>query len=211
MLRDESTNILEFTRDVRSDVGDVLLTESVLSWDIETSGLDWRTKQIGTCQIFAPKSNIVVIVNKIDQPDNLSLLLENARIKKIFHHAMFDLRFLRKEWGTQAKNIACTKIAAKLLQVPRRESGLKSLLHLFLDIDIEKATRLQKSEWTRRRLTKNQLKYAASDVIYLPSLFEVMSQELRKRGLADLANKCYRHLPVRTELEVRGYPDVYRY
>jgi hypothetical protein len=50
---------------VYSDLSDSLwaaFAESFLvAWDIETSGLDWREDQIGTCQLFAEGIGTVVV------------------------------------------------------------------------------------------------------------------------------------------------------
>lgn len=64
--------------------------------DIETSGLDWRSERIGLCQIYVPGATPALIkAKKNAKPERLLRLLSDTSIQKIFHHAMFDLRFLR--------------------------------------------------------------------------------------------------------------------
>lgn len=82
----------------------------LIAWDIETSGLDWRQAQIGTCQLFAPGIGAVVIsVSDGVRPTRLVSLLEDPRVPKVFHHAPFDLRFMMHAWGVKPASIRARK------------------------------------------------------------------------------------------------------
>jgi ribonuclease D len=74
----------------------------LIGWDIETSGLDWRSDRIGTCQIFAEDLGAAVVSLSGEMPVRLAGLLENAGVVKVFHHAPFDLRFMVHAWGGAA-------------------------------------------------------------------------------------------------------------
>lgn len=141
---------------------------------------------------------------------NVISLLEDAAICKVFHHATFDLRFLMSQWNASAKNVACTKIAAKLLfpnDLPNQR--LQSLTSRFLGITLDKAQ--QKSDWSATDYAKEQIEYAVNDVQYLPPLYAAMSEALDAAGLLVLARRCFAHIPTRVELELRGFGDVYTY
>jgi ribonuclease D len=177
--------------------------------DIETTGLDWKHDSIQTCQIFVPDFAIEIVRIESDMPLSLLELLEDYRIKKVFHHAMFDLRFFYENWGTVASNVACTKIAAKILEPKAKSHSLKPILKKRLGIDISKG--LAKSDWTVETLEPEQIRYAATDVAFLPQLLNVLEDALRKADRFTLAQACFQHIPTRVVLEVNGYGDVFTY
>src|SRR4051794_39086238 len=82
---------------LRGDLTEDLLVELSqaprVAWDIETTGLDWRTERIGTCQLFAPEVGVVIVQANDEVPDRLRQLLADPAILKVLHHAPFDLRF----------------------------------------------------------------------------------------------------------------------
>ena len=184
---------------------------SVVAWDIETSGLDWRSERIGLCQLLVKGQGLSIVkVKKNHKPPNLAAILEDASIKKIFHHAMFDLRFLCYHWRVNAEHIACTKIAAKLID-PQKTQGhtLASLAQQYLGVTLDKGSR--KSDWLTWGLSPEQLRYAGDDVKYLPDLLEVLLDELDSHNRRDLALKCFAHIPTQVQLEIQGYRDIYGY
>lgn len=179
--------------------------------DIETSGLDWSKDSIGACQVYIPGYAAAVVRPVIaDRPSNLIRVLENQHIRKIFHHAMFDLRFLVNTWKCDPCNISCTKIAAKILWPQSGQThSLKALLRDILDIEISKD--LQTSDWTTMSLSPKQLEYALSDVTYLPSLLDHLMEKLNDCGRGYLASKCFEHIPARVKLDLLGCGDVFAY
>ncbi|MGH1526501.1 hypothetical protein ACRAWC_21795 [Leifsonia sp. L25] len=71
-------------------------------WDIETTGLDWRSATIETCQLsFAGEVFVVQLLGN-QHPDNLSRLLAAPKVTKLFHHAPFDVRFMTAHWAVRA-------------------------------------------------------------------------------------------------------------
>ena len=198
-----------------TDVSDSFLKkaakEAIVAIDIETSGLDWRSQRIGLCQIAIPSGEVALLkAKKNSRPEKFLSLLGNASIQKIFHHAMFDLRFLAYHWSAKPANITCTKIASKLIDPEQIEGhSLDCLLERYLNVTIDKAER--QSDWLTWDLSDSQLAYASSDVIYLPKLFASLSAQLEKRGRWDLAQRCFAHIPTRVELDIKGFRDVYNY
>jgi len=153
-----------------------------------------------------------VVIIKINDtpPKNLSLLLSDNSVKKVFHHAMFDLRFMNYHWKVISSNIACTKIASKLIDIKNiNKHSLKSLLKQYLGVAIDKNEQL--SNWMSNSLTEKQISYAANDVIYLLPLLGILEKELKDVRLLKLAYLCFAHIPTRVELEILGYDDIYAY
>jgi ribonuclease D len=181
-----------------------------VAWDIETSGLDWRNDAIGTCQVHVQGGPTAIIRMDGNVPRRLVSLLSDPSLCKVFHHAMFDLRFMVYKWKAAPRNVACTKIASKLLDVTgERDHGLQSLLKRQLGVEISKDQRL--SNWLSDGLTGEQIAYASNDVMYLVPLLFSLEKSLDSVGLLSLAQACFEHLPTRVQLDISGYGDIYRY
>lgn len=182
-----------------------------VAWDIETSGLDWREDRIGTCQLHAPGGEPGIVARLDEKPPNLSALLTDPGVKKVFHHAMFDLRFMAHHWDVEPRNVACTKVAAKLLHVEKKDasSSLKALLDRYLGMTVEKGYAV--SDWFAESLTEEQKTYAVEDVVYLHDLLRALEKGLERVGRLDLARACFEHLPARVQLEVSGFGDPFVY
>ena len=197
--------------DVSPDFEGAVRDTGVVAWDIETSGLDWRLDRIATCQLHVPGLGTQVIRVDWHRPDRLRELLMSERILKVFHHAPFDLRFMRHHWKADARNVACTKILLKIVR-PEAASGdhsLKPTLERFLGVVLDKSQ--QTSDWLSPVLTQEQLTYATQDVVYLLPLLDKLMDEARASGVADIAERTFEYVPVRVETDIRGCGDVFAY
>ena len=198
--------------DLPEELAGAFAGSRLVAWDIETSGLDWRTDRIGTCQLFAEDVGVVVVSVGDSRPARMLALLEDPGVEKVFHHAPFDLRFMVRAWEVRPSAIRCTKVASKLLD-PRAPNDVHSLQNLalrYLGVSLTKG-QVRTSDWTSRQLSPEQLAYAVGDVLHLPALLAVMSKALRATGRADLYDACCSFLPARVMLEVGDYPDVFAY
>jgi len=205
-----SNDIKIFLGDIPQDALDLILKSPAVAWDIETSGLDWKSERIATCQLCVSSSHVFLVQINEGLPDRLKTLLSDNSVKKIFHHAMFDLKFMCHHWIVDPRNIACTKVAAKLLHPKDRGlQSLKGLIKHYFGVNISKKERT--SDWFARTLTDEQIAYAANDVIYLEKLLTKLEKELESRNLLEVARSCFEYIPTRVKLEVLGYDDVYKY
>jgi len=208
----QSKNFLLFDGDISNKYVRLIHKAKVVAWDIETSGLDWQKDRIGICQLYVIGKPVMIVRINHDIPKNLQSLLANASVKKIFHHAMFDLRFMSYHWKTIPQNVVCTKIAARLLDKNNKiEHSLRSLLKHYLDINVEKNETVRCSNWFCEKLTKEQISYVINDVIYLPPLFSILKKELKTQNLLKLAYDCFKYIPARVQLELSGWGDIYLY
>jgi ribonuclease D len=182
-----------------------------IAWDIETTGLDWRSEQIGTVQVATAKEIAVVQLKPGQVPSRLSRLLTSSDVEKVFHHAPFDLRFMAWSWRVEARRIVDTKILSKIIDpaAPHDQHGLKQLLERYLNVHITKDE--QQSDWTADVLRTEQVAYAAADVRHLPVLFDVMTKRAHDLGVWELACASFDYLPTRVALDLRGSGDVYAY
>lgn len=196
--------------DLTGDFYDRALAIGRVAWDIETSGLDWSTAQIGTCQV-AIEDQVAVVVVGARQPKHLAALLEEESVQKVFHHAPFDLRFMAFHWKARPANIACTKVASKILNpdLDSAEHSLKPVLQRHLGVAISKEQ--QVSDWLASNLTQEQIDYAAADVQYLIPLLDVLASDIQQVGQGRELAASFKYLPTRALLDIRGAGDVFAY
>ncbi|MGL4439686.1 MAG: ribonuclease D, partial [Bosea sp. (in: a-proteobacteria)] len=102
--------------------------------------------------------------------------------------------------------VYCTKIASKLVRTYTDRHGLKDLSRELLGIDMSKQQ--QSSDWGAAELTKEQLAYAASDVLHLHELKAKLDVLLEREGRKDIALACFRFLPTRAALDLQGWPEM---
>ncbi|MGQ2912104.1 ribonuclease D [Aeromicrobium sp.] len=198
-----------FVGDLSGEFLRSVLPGETVGCDIETSGLDWTADKVGTVQVAT--SRRVAVLTSPDSPTRLLELLADARITKVFHHAPFDLRFLIAQYGARPFNVACTKVASKILDpdLSSAQHSLKPTLRRHLGVEIDKT--LQRSDWLGSSLTYAQLTYAAEDVVYLRDLFATLELQIATAGRQDLLRASLDYLPVRAALDVLGAGDVFSY
>lgn len=202
-----------FQGDIPPNLAELICNLDEIACDIETSGLDWRKESIGTFQIYAPVLgvSVVKIASDANTPHGLKEVLECPKVTKVFHHASFDLSFIKSKWNVRVQSVACTKVASKIScpEMPNGGHSLKNLLRTHLGVAIDKTQ--QQSNWLIEDLSIEQLHYAAEDVLYLLKLRKVLEKAIAERRRSYLYEECLRFLPTRVDLEVGGWPDVFSY
>jgi ribonuclease D len=97
----------------------------------------------------------------------------------ILHGGDYDLRMLRASLGFRPQaEMFDTMIAAQLLGF--EQIGLAALIERYFAVTIAKSG--QKSDWSRRPLTEQQLSYAVNDTRYLEALADRLADELGALG-----------------------------
>ena len=181
---------------------------SAVAVDTETQGLSLVRDKLCLVQLSAGDGDAhIVQVNRqtFDCP-NLKALLSNPEVEKIFHFARFDVAMIARDLGINMTPIFCTKIASGLVRTYTDRHGLKDLCRELLGVDLSKQQ--QSSDWAADELTKAQLDYAASDVLYLHQLRNILSARLYRENRFDMARACFDFLPTRAALDLAGWNDV---
>jgi len=189
------------------DLPDGLDLGTTVAIDCETMGLNPHRDRLCVVQLSGGDgdAHMVQIESGQRTAPNLERLLADNEILKLFHFGRFDIAALLNAFGVRAEPVYCTKIASKLCRTYTDRHGLKNLLEELLEIDISKQQ--QMSDWGAEVLTEAQLAYAASDVLYLHRLREVLDARLAREGRTALAAECFRFLPARAELDLAGWPE----
>jgi ribonuclease D len=180
----------------------------VVAIDCETMGLNPKRDRLCVVQLSSGDGNahLVQISKGQTSAPNLCRMLEDPNVLKLFHFGRFDIAAIFEAFGVLTAPVYCTKIASRLIRTYTDRHGLKNLLQELLAIDISKQQ--QSSDWGAKRLSKAQIEYAASDVLYLHQLRESLNQMLIREGRMEVAKSCFDFLPTRAQLDLAGWPDT---
>lgn len=192
----------------QNDLPDGLDLGPMVAIDCETMGLHPHRDRLCVVQLSGGDGNahLVQIARGQTEAPNLCRLLEDPDVLKLFNFGRFDIAAMYNAFGALTAPVYCTKIASRLIRTYTDRHGLAKLLQELLSIDISKQQ--QSSDWGAPTLTKAQVDYAASDVLYLHQLREVLNGMLEREGRMEMAQACYDFLPMRAKLDLAGWPDT---
>jgi ribonuclease D len=180
-----------------ADLAAELRGESILAIDSEFIREKTYVPRLEIVQI-ATRGGETVIVDygtiaardRLD-PDPLAEILASPSILKVFHAAEQDLEMLHLATGVIADPIWDTQLVAGLCGYSGR-SGYTSIVEAFLGERPASGEAL--TDWSRRPLRAEQLRYAAEDVRHLIALHDAERAKLESLGRLSWA-----------EEECRGY------
>lgn len=122
------------------------------------------------------------LVDPLSELDLTGFLEALAEKRLILHGGDYDLRMMRASMDFRPRrDVFDTMIAAQLLGI--EQIGLAALIERFFNTTIGKEG--QKSDWSRRPLSEEQLRYAVNDTRFLEPLAERLRGELSERGRID--------------------------
>ncbi|RWP60118.1 ribonuclease D [Mesorhizobium sp.] len=176
--------------------------------DTETLGLNPHRDRLCVVQISPGdgSADVIQIAPGQKKAPNLVSLLRNRSITKLFHFGRFDLAVLYNAFGVMPEPVFCTKIASRLTRTYTDRHGLKDICFELLGVSLSKAQ--QSSDWAAETLSPEQLEYAASDVLYLHQLREVLTMRLARDNRSKEAEACFRFLPTRAKLDLMGWDEA---
>lgn len=176
--------------------------------DTETMGLEVPRDRLCLVQLSAGDGNAHLVQLGRDRYDapRLKALLADPLVTKLFHFGRFDIAVLSYYLGVLSAPVYCTKIASKLARTFTDRHGLRDLCRELLGIDLSK--QVQSSDWGASELTKEQVTYAASDVLHLHELKRRLDAMLEREGRAALAAAAFAFLPYRATLDLAGWKAI---
>jgi len=192
----------------QNDLPDGLDLGPIVAIDCETMGLHPHRDRLCVVQLSGGDghAHLVQIAKGQSEAPNLCALLENPEVLKLFHFGRFDIAAMLNAFGAVTAPVYCTKIASRLIRTYTDRHGLAKLLQELLGIDISKQQ--QSSDWGAAELTEAQIDYAASDVLYLHPLREILNDMLEREGRMEVAQACFDFLPMRAKLDLIGWPET---
>ena len=190
----------------KNDLPDDLDLGNVIAVDGEFMGLNVRRDPLCLIQLSSGNSDAHIVQldrSKYEAP-NLSKILSNNNIIKIFHYGRADIAHIKYYLKTETNNILDTKIASKLARSYSDSHSLKTLIKEFVNVDISK--QFQSSDFGGD-LTPAQMKYCANDVIYLHKIHNELNNILIREKRIDLYKDCLKFLKTRVELDLAFFKD----
>ena len=194
------------------DISSEVKFDDVVAIDTETMGLNVNRDRLCLIQLSNGDgiAHLVQITKKSlenkDQFTNLKKIFENPNTTKLFHFARFDIAVIEKNICKLNGPLYCTKIASKLSRTFGAKHGLADLCKDLLNFDLDKQN--QTSDWGKEMLTEAQLRYAASDVLFLHQIKIKLDQILKRENKEDIAKNCFKFLKTRSELDIIGFENL---
>tara|TARA_B100000886_G_scaffold140135_1_gene94818 strand:- start:283 stop:894 length:612 start_codon:yes stop_codon:yes gene_type:complete len=177
---------------------------NIIAADCEMMGLQPSRDPLCLIQLYdgVGDCHLIQFIDKNYEAPNLKKLL-NSDKTFIFHFARHDLAAIKHDLGVMIKNVYCTKISSKIARTYSQGHGYRDLCKELLNIDISK--KQQSSDWSNPNLSKEQINYAAGDVLHLHLIKEKLDEILKRQGRTNLVNDCINFLPTRVELDLQGW------
>ena len=196
----------------QNDIPSEIQFRDIVAIDTETMGLKFHRDRLCLIQLSSGdgKAHLIqVSKNELEKKNkftNLKKILNDENLTKLFHFARFDIAVLEKNVCTIKGPIYCTKIASKLCRTFGARHGLADLCRDLLSLELDKQN--QTSDWGSKELSDSQLKYAASDVLYLHKIKVKLDLILERENRKDLAESCFNFLKTRSRLDLIGFNDL---
>ncbi|MDA9604662.1 ribonuclease D [Candidatus Pelagibacter sp.] len=190
----------------KNDLPEDLDLGNIIAVDGEFMGLNVTRDPLCLIQISSGNSDahIIQLDRSSYKAPNLSKILSNEKVQKIFHYGRADMAHIKHYLRTETKNILDTKIASKLARSYSDSHSLKTLIKEFINIDISK--QFQSSDFGGE-LTPAQLKYCANDVVYLHKIHNELTKILIRENRINLYNDCLKFLKTRVDLDLASFKD----
>ena len=184
----------------------------IIAIDTETMGLNLHRDRLCLIQLSSGDGNAHLVqitkdslYNKNSFP-NLKRIFNDSNLTKLFHFARFDIAVIEKNICDINGPIYCTKIASKLSRTFGAKHGLADLCKDLLGFELDKQN--QTSDWGKKNLSDSQLKYAASDVLYLHKIKTELDTILIREDKENIAKQCFEFLKIRSKLDLNGFDNL---
>ncbi|HWP94705.1 MAG TPA: ribonuclease D [Gammaproteobacteria bacterium] len=148
---------------------------------LDTEFIRERTYYPQLCLVQLATAGEIAIVDPLALSDLRPLLdlLCDTSVLKILHAARQDLEIFHLLTGEVPAPVFDTQIAASLCGFGD-QIGYAALVDRLLGITLDKGQ--TRTDWTRRPLTPEMLRYAADDVRHLGTLYQRLHAELERNG-----------------------------
>ncbi len=155
---------------------------AVLAMDTEFLRERSYRPQLCLVQLASDQSEACIDPLALDDLSPLSSLLSSPGHTKVLHAAGQDLEVLHLRLGILPAPLFDTQIAAALCGLGE-QIGYAALVERLFGVQLDKAH--SRTDWSRRPLTAEQLRYALEDVRYLPEAHAILEARLDALGRLD--------------------------
>jgi ribonuclease D len=164
------------------------LAEAVARWQASPADIALDTEfvfertyrpRLGIIQIAVAGDIALIDAVRLRDLSALGPLLADPGRRKLLHSGSGDIPILRRAGGVPLRGLLDTQIAAAFAGLGPSLS-YAALVKTLLGVELAKHE--TRTDWTRRPLSPDQLRYAAEDVEYLPAVAAALEEQLRTLG-----------------------------
>lgn len=195
-------------RDLPSDIW----FDGEIAVDFEMMGLNLYRDRVCLVQLRGRDGDVHLVQIHKGQTEapRLKKVLEDPKSLKLLQYARIDMGYVKHWLGIDLAPVFCTKIASYLARTYTGHHGIRALCKDYLDVSLNKE--YSTTNWGLPKLSKEQLQYAADDVLYLHQVYDCLVEDLKRVDRYELAQKCCDFLPTKVELDLAGFTnDVFVY
>lgn len=188
-----------------------LKKQKLIAIDTETTGLDPLKERVTLIQVGTLEDQFIIDTKflKHKHLQKLKKILEDQSISKVLTNAAFDYMMLQSNYGIRMENVIDIMLIEQLFMLGKyglgqayKNSSLKALAKKYLNYEfdtkqlslfedtVSKSTAVSFANF--KKLTKEQVRYAAYDVILPLKIYEKQKPIISKLGLqgaVDLENE----------------------
>lgn len=148
---------------------------------VDTEFMRERTYFARLCLIQVATDDVSAIIDPfvVKDLEPLFEILRDPSVTKLFHAGSQDLEILVRMMGEVPAPVFDTQVAATLAGLPS-QVGYQALIKGLLGVELGKGHTF--TDWAKRPLSDEQVKYALDDVIYLPKAYRVLQEQLAEAG-----------------------------
>ncbi|MEF3193206.1 MAG: ribonuclease D [Halothiobacillaceae bacterium] len=181
-------------------LADALADTAVLALDTEFLRSNTYRPQLCLVQLATGATEACIDPLALGDLAPLAGILTRPAQTKVLHAASQDLEVLHQRLGVLPAPLFDTQIAAALCGLGE-QIGYAALIERLFGVQLEKAH--SRTDWSRRPLSREQLRYALEDVHYLPEAHAILKARLKELGRLDwLREECSAQLdPARWTLD----------
>lgn len=196
------------------DCYNYLKDKKIISLDIETTkkynkygkmeGLDPYVSKIVMVQIGTLDKQFVIDYRCI----NISILLPILKDKNVTivgQNLKFEYKHLLHNENIRINNLYDTMICEQIIYNGLKlKTGLKYLNERYLNIEVNKDTRLEFLDIKDKPFTFNQIKYGAEDILYPLKIREFQIEKIKEKNLSKVVDLEMLFISVLGDIEYNG-------
>lgn len=177
----------------------------MIAIDIETTVKDGKRASPYQDEVLIISVNEDGKIWTTKDPQELSDILNDSSVIKVFHNGVFDLQFLCFHcFDVEPVNIWDTMVAERLLTAGTGDGcGLNDVVERYCGVFIDKTTRKTFMHHSGP-LSSVQISYAKGDVEYLLDIAVAQQKAINERGMDDIMSIENRLVPVVADMALRG-------
>ena len=171
------------TNDGLAEISDKLRAYKTFALDTEFVGERTYLPTLSLVQIATVDWIVLIDPISISNLDPFWELVADPDIEKVLHAAREDLRLACVNSGLAPRSIFDTQVAAGFVGLPQYPISYAKLVEALTGVRLSKSE--TRSEWDKRPLTPEQIRYAKDDVRYLLEIRDKLANVISKLDRTD--------------------------